>query len=300
MTMTMRASRTRPRVNIVLGDARVKLQEVAPESVGLVVTDPPYFLDGLDNGWGKGKAVKRGSGSAVNGLPAGMKFDPKQGKALQAFISEIAVLCKPLLLPGGFAIFFSQPRLSHRVAVALEDEGFEIRDMYAWRYTKRAQFKAFTLNHFVDKKNLPAKDKTAIKAKLSGHKTPQLRPQFETMIVAQKPRVGTMLENWLKYSVGLIDPTVSLDGKVPSTVMTVEKPEKRDYNGHLTVKPVQLIKHLIELFTVKGQVVLDPFLGSGTTALAAFQTGRPCIGIEIDSEYVELAERRIKELSDGI
>ena len=286
-------------VNIVLGDARDKLKEVQPESVGLVVTDPPYFLDGLDNDWVKGKTkAKRDNGSSVGGLPVGMKFDPRQGKALQAFITEIATLCKPLLLPGAFAIVFSQSRLSHRVGVALEDVGFEIRDMYAWRYTKRAQFKAFSLDHFVDKQDLTQKEKTAIKRQLLGRKTPQLRPQFETMIVAQKPREGTMLDNWLNYKVGLIDPNVSLDGKVPSTVMTVEKPEKRTYNGHLTVKPVKLIRHLIELFTVRGQTVLDPFLGSGTTALAAIQAERSCIGIEIDPSYVELAERRIKELND--
>ena len=83
-------------------------------------------------------------------------------------------------------------------------------------------------------------------------------------------------------------------GVAPSTVMTVEKPDKEAFNSHLTVKPVTLLKHLIELFTKPGQTVLDPFLGSGSTALAAFETGRSCIGIEINEKYARIARNRIR------
>ncbi len=55
--------------------------------------------------------------------------------------------------PGAFAVFFSQPRLSHRMAIGLEDAGFEIRDLCAWHFTHRAQFKAFTMDHFVHRMN---------------------------------------------------------------------------------------------------------------------------------------------------
>ena len=61
----------------------------------------------------------------------------------------------------------------------------------------------------------------------------------------------------------------------------------------MTVKPVQLIKHLIELFLVKGQTVLAPFLGTGTTAVAARETGRAAVGIEKEPEYVEICRKRI-------
>ena len=224
-----------------------------------------------------------------------MKFDPRQGHALQAFIARAGTGMIRALKPGGFAIVFSQPRLAHRMAVGLEDAGFEIRDLYAWRFTRRAQAKAFTMNHFVERMNRSATEKASIKRQLNGRKTPQLRPQFETMILAQRPREGTFVENWLAHETGLVDMNARLDDAAPSTVMTVEKPQRDRFNGHLTIKPLELIEHLIRLFSSPGQIVLDPFLGSGTTALAALRTERACIGIEIEPEYLAVARRRLQE-----
>ena len=284
-------------IDIREGDCREKLKEIDDCSIHMVLTDPPYYLDGLDNNWSKGQADSiRGTGT-VGGLPVGMKFDPKQGKALQEFLEPVAEQLFRVLVPGGFFISFSQPRLFHRVAIAAENAGFEIRDMFAWHYTKRAQFKAFSMAHFIEKMDIPRKQKDAILRELQGRKTPQLKPQFESLMLAEKPREGTFVDNWLKYKAGLIDATKSLNGHSPTTVMAVEKPIKEVYNTHLTVKPVRLLIHLIELFTIKGQVVLDPFLGSGSTALAAIQTGRSCFGIEINPEYINIAEKRIKEVN---
>lgn len=64
-------------------------------------------------------------------------------------------------------------------------------------------------------------------------------------------------------------------------------------NFHPTVKPVDLMAYLIKLVTPRGGVVLDPFLGSGTTAIAAERLGHPWIGIELSPEYAALAEKRI-------
>lgn len=282
-------------LKVIEGDSREKLKELEASSVHLVLTDPPYFLDGLDNGWRKGAANSLRATGTVGGLPVGMKFDPKQGKALQEFMEPIARELYRILVPGGFFVSFSQPRLFHRLAIAAENAGFEIRDMYAWRYTKRAQFKAFSLKHFVEKMEVSDKRKREIVRELKGRKTPQLRPQFEAILLSQKRREGGFIDNWLKYKAGMIDAKRSLDGSSPSTVMTVEKTVKDTYNVHLAVKPVLLLSHLIELFTCQGQLVLDPFLGTGSTALAAKATHRSCVGIEINREYVDIAERRIKE-----
>lgn len=65
--------------------------------------------------------------------------------------------------------------------------------------------------------------------------------------------------------------------------------------GHITPKPVDLIENIIRHSSNEGDVVLDCFLGSGTTAVATINTGRNYIGIERESEYVDLAERRIGE-----
>ena len=62
---------------------------------------------------------------------------------------------------------------------------------------------------------------------------------------------------------------------------------------HPTQKPVALMEYLIKTYTVKGQVVLDFTMGSGTTGVAAVRTGRRFIGIELDAEYFKLAQSRI-------
>lgn len=65
-------------------------------------------------------------------------------------------------------------------------------------------------------------------------------------------------------------------------------------NTHPTVKPAALMAWLVQLVTPKGGTVLDPFLGSGTTAIACQRLGIDCIGIEKEAEYVAIAEARIK------
>lgn len=279
---------------LILGDCRSELKKIADESVHFAVADPPYFLDGLDNNWKKGSNdTVRGTGS-VGGLPVGMKFDPRDGEKLQEFIFQISIDLLRILKPGGFATVFSQPRLSHRMATGIENAGFEIRDMLAWRYTRRAQFKAFSIEHFVEQSENSKREKARLLRTLTNRKTPQLRPQFESIILCQKPKAGTHLANWEKHQTGLIDASATLDGLVPSTVMTVEKPNKREFNFHPTVKPLQLITHLTKLFTSPNQVVIDPFLGSGTTAVAAQNLGRSFIGIEISPDYMKICNQRLE------
>ena len=64
-------------------------------------------------------------------------------------------------------------------------------------------------------------------------------------------------------------------------------------NAHPTVKPVALMRWLVRLVTPPGGVVLDPFMGSGSTGVAALAEGFRFIGIELDAEMVETAKRRI-------
>ena len=73
------------------------------------------------------------------------------------------------------------------------------------------------------------------------------------------------------------------------------KKERGEGNNHPTVKPVSLIKYLVTLVTPPDGVCLDPFIGSGTTAIAALNTGRFFIGIEKEEKYVEIARKRIAE-----
>lgn len=287
-----------PTVTIHHGDALKLLSTIPDESVHLVLTDPPYFIDGMGDDWSNTTLQRKAARAGVVGsMPVGMKFDPQQGRNFQAFMEPVFEELHRILKPGGFAISFSQARLYGRLAVAAEDAGFELRDMLGWIY--EGQAKAFSQDHFVRRmRHLSSAERTAILRQLDGRKTPQLKPCIEPMVLAQKPRVGTFVENWLEHQVGLVDTTQTLDGKFPGNLMACPKPgkaEKGDGNEHLTVKPVRLLKHIIQLFTTPGQTVLDPFLGSGSTALAAAATGRDCIGIEIERTYVRIAQERLAQ-----
>jgi len=69
---------------------------------------------------------------------------------------------------------------------------------------------------------------------------------------------------------------------------------------HPNEKPVELVEHFIRLHTLRGERVLDPFLGSGTTLVACYRLGRSGVGIEISEEYCELAARRLEqEIAQG-
>jgi site-specific DNA-methyltransferase (adenine-specific) len=279
-------------------DCRLGLQNIADNSVDFVVTDPPYFIDGMDNNWNdtklKTKAKKAG---VIGGLPVGMKFDKEQGRNLQKFLAPICAELFRILKPGGFCVVFSQGRLYHRSTVALEDAGFEIRDLMGWKY--EGQPKAFSQNHFILKdKSMTDDEKQSLIAELDGMKTPQLKPQIEPMTLAQKPKEGTFVENWKKYKVGLVNTKQSLDGMFPGTVMEVPKKVRQTETvekvDHMTVKPVCLVSHLIKLFTKEGQTVLDPFLGSGSHGVAAIQSNRNFIGFEIEPKYFEIAKKRLE------
>lgn len=70
---------------------------------------------------------------------------------------------------------------------------------------------------------------------------------------------------------------------------------QRDFVYHTCQKPLDLMTRLIETFTQPGDTILDPFMGSGTTGVAAVQTGRNFIGVELDEGYYRIAEKRIAE-----
>jgi site-specific DNA-methyltransferase (adenine-specific) len=72
------------------------------------------------------------------------------------------------------------------------------------------------------------------------------------------------------------------------------KSDRNEGNNHPTVKPTDLMAYLIRLVTPKGGIVLDPFMGSGSTGKAAVREGMEFIGIERENEYFEIAKSRIE------
>jgi site-specific DNA-methyltransferase (adenine-specific) len=299
---------------IICGDAIRLLEDFDENSIDLVLTDPPYFLDKLDDSWNIKKLEFKTSGQVVNSLPAGMKLDKAQGKRFYEWFYIISKKLYKIMKPGAFLFVFSGPRLYHRMASAVDDAGFIIKDCFIWLYTQN-QPKSMSLNHFIKKMKIPEKDKNALIKKLRGWKTPQIKSCFEPIVVAQKPYEGTLLKNFIKNNVGLFNTSIRIGiNKFPSNVLLVEniehildkyfligkptKKEKGEFNTHLTVKPLILCQHIIELATVEDAIVLDPFAGSGTTCLAAMNLKRRFIGIEINKEYVEIARKRLEMMKD--
>lgn len=279
-------------------DCRSGLKNIPDNSIDFIVTDPPYFIDGMDNNWDDKKLCKRVKPGIIGGLPCGMKFNRAQGEHLQNFMEPIACEFMRILKPGGFCVVFSQGRLYHRMAIAMDLAGFEIRDLLGWKY--EGQAKAFSQDHFIKKdKTMTDAEKAKLIAELNGWKTPQLKPQIEPMVLAQKPKDGTFIENWKKWGVGLVNTKETLDGMFPGTIMSVSKKVRHNETDkkidHMTVKPVCLISHLIKLFTRPGQTVLDPFLGSGSHGVAAIENKRNFIGFEIEKKYFDIAKNRIEK-----
>lgn len=277
-------------IQLYNADSLIKLHEFPDNSIDCCITDPPYFIDRMGTNWDV-QALQQSAQKAgvIGGMPVGMKFDPRQGQELQQFMTQISQELYRILKPGAFFLSFSMPRLYHRMACGIEDAGFEIRDEYVWK--RAGQAKAFSQTHFIKKMSMPENDKKQLMLELENKKTPQLKPDFEAIVLAQKPKDGTFVNNWMTWKVGLVDVSQSLDGSFPSTIMEV--PKERADIPHFTVKPVPLIEHLVRLFTIENATVIDPFMGSGTTGIACLHTNRNFIGIELSEEYFALCQKRI-------
>jgi site-specific DNA-methyltransferase (adenine-specific) len=303
---------------VLYGDCIEMMKKIPSNSIDMVCTDPPYFLDGLGNDWNKKSIDDKGTSKLVGNLPKGMKFDRKQSKKFYEFYALVSCEIYRILKPGGAFISFSSPRLYHSMAMAIEESGFEIRDMLGWVYTQ-SQVKAFSQDHIIEKdKSFTKEEKTKLKEICNGWKTPQLKPAIEPMCLAVKPIEGRYIDNFQKYGTGLMNTseTKTDSGFFPSNIITTEnieenmdkvflvskpsKEEKGSYNTHLSVKPVCLISHLIKLFTKENAVVLDPFMGSGTTAISCIHSKRHYIGFDINMEYIKITEKRVNDWSSQI
>jgi site-specific DNA-methyltransferase (adenine-specific) len=300
-----------PNIHIMHGDCMIEVNKLEDNSIDCVITDPPYFIDKLDNNWSSDEVKNDVKNSHVTHLPKGMKFDKKQVKTLYDYYLELAKLLFKKMKPGAYFLSFSSPRLYHAIAMACDIAGFEIRDMINWTYTQSMP-KGMSISHVIEKMKISAEEKTKLIEEYKDFKTPQIRSCFEPICVAMKPMGKlTFIANELNFKTGLLDfsQKVGIDGdRVPANIITTEeyneqydknfliskpsKAEKGKNNTHITVKPVTLMEHLIKLFSKKGSLVVDPFLGSGTTALACKNTERRCLGIELNKEYYEISKNR--------
>jgi site-specific DNA-methyltransferase (adenine-specific) len=237
---------------------------IKPMSVDCIVTDPPYELNFMGKSW------------------------DNQGVSFQ---KETWKVCYDVLKPGGYLLAFGGSRTYHRIACAIEDAGFEIRDTIMWIYGSGFP-KSMNLGVAIDKKNgveskvvgISHKGSGASPLKMDNHdngdtgigmfdgsgKTFEvkkannewdgwgtcLKPAFEPVIVARKPFDGSLVDNVLKYGVG----GLNIDEcRIPfeSTQNPATNPKYRFESGYKTTANNNVGNGVVKFGTSKNEVNLD-------------------------------------------
>jgi len=249
------------------GDAS-DMSAVPDGSVALVVTSPPYFA---------GKQYEEEMGAT--GVPSSYA---EYLEMLEAVLAE----CARTLEPGGriavnVANLGRKPyrSLSADVTTILQDRlQLLLRGEILWRKQEGAAGNC-AWGSFGQPVN------------------PTIRDLTERVVVAGKGRFDRARSAKDRAAAGLPHrATITADRYMAATLDVWELPPERATRvGHPAPFPVELPEWLIDLHTYEGELVLDPFLGSGSTAVAASRLGRRFVGYDLDPAYVELARRRVAD-----
>ena len=187
----------------------------------------------------------------------------------------------PKMKNGASLFVFGARRTIHRVANAFEDSGFLLKDILALKKDS-AHHRAQRISIVFERRGL----KEASEA-WQGWRLGNLAPVYEPIAWFIKPyRIGgTIADNVLEHAVGAMNVAeCQINGSNPTNVLEFGF-QKHEPGIHEAQKPLRLIEFLIKLTTKEGQIVLDPFMGSGTTAVAAKRLKRHFIGFEIVPEF---------------
>lgn len=209
------------------GDALSVLAGLAPGIVDSVVTDPPYGLEFMGREWDGADGFRR----SLNGADAGRESvfgrtsrtspEYRAGTLMQQWCEAWAAQCLRVLKPGGYLLAFGGTRTSHRMACAIEDAGFEIRDSIAWLYGSGFP-KSLDVSKAIDKAGGAEREVVGTHYLGTGSALPltapatddakrwegwgtALKPAHEPIIVARKPLVGTVAANVLAHGTGALN-----------------------------------------------------------------------------------------------
>lgn len=258
------------------GDAR-SMTELPDNSIALVVTSPPYFV-------GKEYEAEVQAGSrATADDEAGDGAKPGSYVEFLQLLHDVFAECARVLEPGGriavnVANLGRKPyrSLSADVIAILESLGLLVRGEIIWQKA-RSTSGSCAWGSFASPAN------------------PVLRDVTERVVIAGKGRFDRALSAAQRRERGLPwQATIANDEFLAATldVWEIQAESARRVN-HPAPFPVELPRKLIDLYTYAGDAVLDPFMGSGSTLVAAVESGRVPIGYDLDPAYVELARARV-------
>ena len=250
----------------VHGDAR-HMDSVADGSVALVVTSPPYFA-----GKQYEEELER------EGIPASYL-------EYLAMLTDVFAECVRKLEPGG-RIAVNVANLGRRpyrslsadvIRILEHDLGLLLRGELIWQKGEGAS-SSCAWGSFRSAAN------------------PVLRDISERVIVASKGRFDRALSVKQRAADGLPhESTVMTEDFMASTLdVWAMPPESAQRVGHPAPFPVELPEQLIRLYTFKDDLVLDPFMGSGSSLVAAARLGRRYVGYDLDANYIEIARQRVE------
>jgi DNA modification methylase len=252
---------------LIVGDSR-RMDEVPDSSVALVVTSPPYFA---------GKEYEESLGEG--GVPATYL-------EYLDLLRDVFAQCARKLEPGG-RIAVNVANLGRRpyrslsadvIAILQDDLRLLLRGEIVW-VKQRGSSGSCAWGSFQRPGN------------------PVLRDLTERVVIASKGRFDRALPAKVRAGRGLpSESSMTREDFMENTLDVWEIPaESATRVGHPAPFPIELPARLIELYTYRGDLVLDPFAGSGTTAVAALRAGRHFAGYDLDATYIELAEGRVEE-----
>jgi site-specific DNA-methyltransferase (adenine-specific) len=247
----------------------VELLDRLPEaSVDLVFADPPYYLSngGTTCQSGRRVSVDKGGWDASHGLGVDHAFQRRWLKA-----------CRRVLKPSGTIWVSGTQHVIFSLGFAMQELGFHILNTVTW-YKPNAS------------PNLACRfftHSTELVIWAAPARTKPLAHTFNYPMMKAQNGGKQMRDLW-----ALTD-----DGE--GTVWTLPAPgqsEKRE-GRHPTQKPFALLDRIVTASSKPGDLVLDPFNGSGTTGVVALARGRRYLGIDIEPAYLDLTARRIAALS---
>jgi len=251
---------------LFLGDSFRILKSIQPESVDMIFADPPYFLSsgGISCQNGKQVSVNKGEWDYSKTIEDRIKYHRK-------WIG----LCREVLKDNGTIMISSTLHSVYAIGVALELEGYSIINNIIWRKTNPAPNLACRCFTHSTETVIWARKQLTLKKKGKHY--------FNYEAMKEENGGKQMKDVWEFEEPEILD------------IATAPKSEKK-YGKHPTQKPIKLLERLIVAATKYGDLVLDPFNGSGTTGVVCKKLNRNYIGIEIDKEYIDLTIKRLENL----